>query len=174
MPIPKLMGRDCELSTTGLTPDGRTIRSWRVTRHVLTNIDAAFEPVGGRVWTRRSWWQGSGPTGSTYGSDAKPASAASSGSWPSAGSWQGSDGNGSSDYGFQSIDAFRHWTSSGQCYYSDMGHLEVCTAETLDPRKLEAQCLGALQVCEVARKRAEAVAEPGTIYALTTANVDIV
>ena len=55
-----------------------------------------------------------------------------------------------------------------------MSHLEVCTAETLDPYKLAAQCLGTLQVCEVARKRAEAEAEPGTTYALTVANVDIV
>ncbi|MCH7856181.1 MAG: proteasome accessory factor PafA2 family protein [Gemmatimonadetes bacterium] len=169
MPIPKLMGRDCELSTTGLTPEGRTLHSWRVTRHVLANIDAAFEPVGGRVWTRRSWWQESGPTGSRYSSSYTSDAGALSGSW------QGSDGTSSSTWqGSQSIDALRHWASSGQCYYSDMSHLEVCTAETLDPRKLAAQCLSNLQVCEVARKRAEAEAEPGTTYALTTANVDIV
>ena len=168
MPIPKLMGRDCELSTTGLTPEGETIDSWRVTRHVLAHIQSAFEPVGGRVWTRRSWWRESGPTGSRYSSDPGSASAAPSGSW------QGSDGSRSSDwYGSQSVDALRHWASSGQCFYSDMSHLEVCTAETLDPRKLAAQCLGTLQVCEAARKRAEAEAEPGTTYALTTANVDI-
>ncbi len=169
MPIPKLMGRDCELSTTGLTYDGQTIRSWRVTRHVLGHIEAAFEPVGGRVWTRRSWWQDSGSTGSSGSTDSRSASAAPSGSWP------GSQGSSTYDWqGFQSIDAFRHWTSSGQCYYSDMSHLEFCTAETLDPRKLAAQCLGALQVSEVARQRAEAECDPGTMYALTTANVDIV
>jgi hypothetical protein len=55
-----------------------------------------------------------------------------------------------------------------------MSHLEVCTAETADPRRLAAQCLSTLQVCEAARKKAEAEAEPGTTYALTTANVDIV
>ncbi len=50
----------------------------------------------------------------------------------------------------------------------------ACFQVVLDPRQLAAQCLGALQVCEVARKRAEAEAEPGTTYALTAANVDIV
>ncbi len=169
MPIPKLMGRDCELSTTGLTPEGGTIHPSHVTPHVLSHIDAAFEPVGGRVWTRRSWWQESGSTGSTYSSGSSSASAAPFGSW------QGSDAGRSSNwYGSYSIDTLRHWASSGQCYYSDMSHLEVCTAETADPRKLAAQCLSTLQVCEVARKRAEAEAEPGTTYALTTANVDIV
>jgi hypothetical protein len=154
MPIPKLMGRDCELSTTGLTPDGQTLHPWRVTRHVLGHIGAAFEPVGGRVWTPRSWWQ-----------EAEVAT----------GSWQGSNGTRSSEWhGSQSIDSLRHWPSSGQCYYSDMSHVEVCTAEALDPRQVAAQSLNTLQVCEAARERAEAEAEPGTTYALTTANVDIV
>ena len=169
MPIPKLMGRDLELSTTGLTPEGETIHPSYVTPHVLSHIDAAFEPVGGRVWTRRSWWQESGSTGSRYGSGSSAATA------PPLGSWEGSDTSRSSDrYGSHSIDTLRHWASSGQCYYSDMSHLEVCPAETADPRQLAAQCLGTLQVCEVARKRAEAEADPGTTYALTTANVDIV
>ena len=169
MPIPKLMGRDCELSTTGLTPEGQTIHPSYVTPHVLSHIDAAFEPIGGRVWTRRSWWQESGSTGSSYSSGSSSASAAPTGSW------QGSDSSRSSTwYGSHSIDTLRHWASSGQCYYSDMSHLEVCTAETADPRRLAAQCLSTLQVCEAARKKAEAEAEPGTTYALTTANVDIV
>ena len=73
-----------------------------------------------------------------------------------------------------STDALRHWASSGQCYYADMSHLEVASAETSDPRTLAAQCLSALRVCESARRRAEAEAPEGTLYALTTSNVDIV
>ena len=134
MPLPKTIGRDCELSTTGLTPEGRTVPSWEVARHVLAHIGAAFEPIGGRVWSppRLGW-------------------AAES----------------------DSTDAWRHWASSGQSYYADMGHVEAASAETSDPRTLAAQSLSTLRACEAARRRAEAEAAPGTRYALTTANVDI-
>jgi hypothetical protein len=71
-----------------------------------------------------------------------------------------------------SSDCLRHWTSAGQCYYSDMGHIECCTAATKVPRQFAAQCLSTLLACESARRLAEQQAEPGTRYALTTANVD--
>lgn len=152
MAIRKTLGRDCELSTTGLTADGRTVRPWRVTRHVLAHIGTAFEERGGRVWSqpvRLTRADGSSPPDPEEG----PGSRAS--------------------YGAQSSDTLRHWASSGQCFYADMAHVEAATAETADPRKLAAQCLSALRVCEAARRRAESSAPPGTTYALTTANVDI-
>jgi hypothetical protein len=139
--IPKRVGRDCELSTTGLTSDGRTIQPWRVTREVLAHIDAALTPIGGRVWRRpvEPVWRGE---------------------------WSGSED--------ESSDTLRHWTSSGQCFYSDMSHVEAVGAETVDPLRLTAQSLGVLTVCEAARRAAEEEAPAGTTYALTTANVDIV
>jgi hypothetical protein len=136
--IPKHVGRDCELSTSGLDPHGRGIPSWEVTRHVLGHIGAALEPEGGTIWT------------------------------------PGVRSSGHDDDGRWSSDTLRKWTSAGQCFYADMSHCEACTAETKHPRLVAAQSLSLLEVLEAARQRAQADAEPGTRYALTTANVDLV
>ena len=72
-----------------------------------------------------------------------------------------------------SRDCLRNWTTGGQCYYSDMGHVECCTAVTKSPRQFAAQCVSTLLAAEAARQRAEHEAEPGTAYALTTANADV-
>lgn len=141
MMLPKRVGRDCELSTTGLTADGATIPSWRVTRDVLAHVEGALAASGGRVWSRRS--------SSTPGTSTVVESE------------------------YDSQDTLRHWTSTGQCFYSDMSHVEAVGAETLDPLQVAAQSLGVLRVCEAARRAAEAAAPAGTTYALTTANADI-
>ncbi len=137
MGVPKFLGRDCELSTTGVDALGRGIDPWVVTQAVLERIGAAFEPRA--TWTPRSAGSGAG----------SPASGAGS------------------------TDELRHWPPNGQCYYSDLAHVEVCTAETLDPRRFAAQCLSTLLVVEEARVRAEAAALPGTRYCLSTAGVDL-
>lgn len=131
MIVRKYIGRDCELSTTGLDPEGHTVQPGDVTRAVLDGIGAAFEPHGLSPWHRQ-------------------------GSWYS--SW--------------SSDCRRFWMPNGQCYYSDMSHVEVCTAATEDPLLYAAQCISTLSVAEQARERAEARAAPGTRYSLSTANVD--
>ena len=141
MIVPKHIGRDCELSTSGSDPEGEPIHPWDVTRHVLAHIGAAFESTGGAIWSPRARWGGTG--------------------------WGASDTSHSSD-------TLRNWTSSGQCYYSDLSHGEGCTAETKDPRRLAAQCLSLMRVYEAARRRAESEADPGTTYVLTAANVDMV
>ena len=137
--VPKHLGRDCELSTSGVDPNGDPIHPWDVTRDVLTHLGAAFEATGGRIWTPRVRWGGS--------------------------EWSASS---------SSSDTLRNWTSSGQCYYSDLSHCEGCTAETKDPRQAAAQCLSLMCVYEMARRRAEEEADPGTRYMLTAANVDMV
>lgn len=140
MSIPKFGGRDCELSTTGIDPQGRRIDGWTVIRDILNHLEPALAQQQVRVWVRDSrWTQGNG------------------------------HGYGASVY---SNDCLRHWTSAGQCYYSDMGHIECCTAATRYPREFAAQCLSTLLAVESARRLAENQAEPGTSYALTTANVD--
>ncbi len=143
---PKSLGRDCELSTTGTGPRGDAIAPWNVTRRVLEHVGAAFEPYGTEPWTRAAAW---------------------------------SDGRGSAPrrerFGSaSSSDCLRHWAPNGQCFYSDMSHVEVCTAETRSPRAFAAQCLGVLRVAEAARRRAEEAADPGTRFALSAANVDLV
>ncbi len=71
-----------------------------------------------------------------------------------------------------STDCLRHWTEAGQCYYADMGHVEVCTASCLYPTTFAAQCLSTLLGAEAARHRAEAESE-GHTYALTASNADM-
>ncbi len=137
--IAKHVGRDCELSTSGMDPRGRGIESWEVTRHVLRHVGAALEPDDGKIWTPRRYWHG----------------------------------DRDDEYGRWSSDTLRNWTSAGQCFYADMSHCEACTAETKYPRVVAAQSLGVLEVLEAARRRAQDEAEPGTRYALTTANVDL-
>lgn len=148
MAIPKFMGRDCELSTSGVDARERALQPWDVTRAVLDHIDAAFQPYGTRTWSRPRGW-----------SDAH-----GSASW----------GAHASAY---SSDCLRHWTPAGGCAYSDMAHLEVCTPATLHPRSYAAHCFAALWVVDAARQRAEAASEEGgqgaARYALSTANVDV-
>ena len=69
-------------------------------------------------------------------------------------------------------DHLRHWTSTGQCYYPDMSHVEACTASCLDPTTFAAQAISTLLVAEEARKRAQHEAAPEVTYALSTGNVD--
>lgn len=72
-----------------------------------------------------------------------------------------------------SIDCLRNWVSNGQCYYSDMGHVEVCTALTAQPRQFAAQCISTLMAAEDARKLAEARAGQGVRYSLSASNADM-
>lgn len=51
---PRYMGRDCELSSTGVDGDGDSIDPGRVTREVLRQIPAAFAANGAHVWSERS------------------------------------------------------------------------------------------------------------------------
>lgn len=140
MTVPKMGGRDCELSTTGIDANGQTIDSWRVTREILDNLTPALAAHQVRVWSRDVRWNrgyGTGRTASAYSSD-----------------------------------CLRSWTSGSQCYYSDMGHVECCTALTKYPRQFAAQCVSTLIAAEAARRLTEQQAEPGSSYALTTANAD--
>jgi len=68
MALPKYMGNDCELSTSGVDARDQAIPSWDVTRAVLDHIDAAFEPYGTRTWSRARVWSDS--QGSAYGASA--------------------------------------------------------------------------------------------------------
>jgi proteasome accessory factor A len=146
------LARDCELSTSGWSASGgaaaasAAIAPFEAARAVLGGLEAAGSRLGFKVWTR------DGPRRSD------------SGRWRS-----GFDsGSGSS------IDCLRHWTSNGQCFYSDMGHLELCTAAASSPRAFAAQALAALRIVEAARAAAESEAEPGTRYSLSAANLDLV
>lgn len=64
MALPKFIGRDCELSTTGISPEGRALDPWEVTKEILHHIDAAFEPLGRSTWSREM----AGDRGSLYSS----------------------------------------------------------------------------------------------------------
>ena len=46
------VGRDCELSSTGVDARGEAIHPWDVTRAVLSHIGAAFEESGRKAWSR--------------------------------------------------------------------------------------------------------------------------
>jgi hypothetical protein len=113
MATPKYLSRDCELSTTGVAADGRTVDAWRVTRKILACLPQALGRFGAKCWTRGDM------NGSAYSSD-----------------------------------CLRYWTSGGQCYYSDMGHLEVCGAESLRPQDFALQGMSLLRVAEAARREA--------------------
>jgi hypothetical protein len=52
--IPKFIGRDCELSSTGVDRDGDSIDPGTVTREILRQIPKAFEANGARTWSERS------------------------------------------------------------------------------------------------------------------------
>jgi proteasome accessory factor A len=147
----KSLGRDCELSTTGIDPAGRSIDAFEVTKKVLGKIDAAFAPYGTSTWSQRK----------TAAAPLAPTGATSYAYGGNQGYWD-------------STDCLRHWGPSGQCYYSDMSHVEVCTAETPVPRHYAAQCVSLLLVAERARRAAELDADPGTCLSLSTGNVDVV
>lgn len=72
-----------------------------------------------------------------------------------------------------SMDCRRNWASSGQCYYSDMSHVEVCTAETTRPRTFAAQCWSTLLAAEEARKLAQQDAEQDIRLSLSASNADV-
>lgn len=63
MIIPKHVGGDCELSTTGTGPNGEALRSWDVTKTILDHIDTAFLPHTTWSMPERGWgngWYGGG------------------------------------------------------------------------------------------------------------------
>ena len=88
--------------------------------------------------------------------------------WTPASTQSGSHSSGSS----RSIDCLRHWAPNGQCYYADMSHVEVCTAETLSPRRFGAECLSTLVAAEAARRRAQERSSEGHRYHLSAQNAD--
>jgi hypothetical protein len=135
--VVKYVGRDCELSTTGLGGTDRAMASWQVVRGVLEQIGPVFRGHGGEVWSRDL-----SRMGNCYASSA-------------------------------SIDCLRNWASNGQCYYSDMGHVEVCTAPTADPRRFAAQCISTLMAVEEARRLAQAESEEEVRFSLSAANADV-
>lgn len=152
MAIAKFGGRDSELSTTGVDSQGQTVDSWKVTREILAHLEPALLERGVKVWSHEARNWGTYGTGSGYGY-----------------------GSGySSGYGSaHSTDCLRQWTGAGQCYYSDMGHVECCTASTKYPLTFAAQSVSTLLAIEAARRLAQQEAEDGVTYALTTANADL-
>ncbi len=132
MAVKKFIARDCELSTTGFEPSGRTLDSWEVTKKVLAQIGPALAAQSALTWSE---------SGYHYGSR-------------------------------YSIDCLRQWTSAGQCFYSDMGHVEVCSAEVLNPRAFAAQSISLLRAAEAARRLAEEQEEGESHFALAATNVD--
>lgn len=154
MSTAKYLGRDNELSTTGRDPEGRAIPPWEVTRKILEAL-GEVECFDGKVWTREVGRDGGGRDGG--GRDGGH----------STGGWGG--GLHSSPW---SVDCLRHWPPNGQCYYSDMSHVEACTASTRHPRRLAAQCLSTLRVVEEARRMAVDDSPRGTTLTLSTSNAD--
>jgi hypothetical protein len=72
------------------------------------------------------------------------------------------------------VDSLRHWTAGGQCYYADMGHVEVCTASSLYPTTFAAQCLSTVLSAEAARSLAQSHSDAGHAYRLAASNADTV
>jgi proteasome accessory factor A len=72
-----------------------------------------------------------------------------------------------------SMDCRRNWVANGQCYYSDMSHVEVCTAETTSPRAFAAQCISTLLAVETARALAEDHANEDVRLSLAATNADV-
>lgn len=115
---------------------------------------------------------GSGPQGHSVDSwrvtravlDQIPRALAASG----ATSWKRNGSYGSA----YSMDCLRHWTSGGQCVYSDMGHVEVCTAETLRPSNFALQSVSLLRAAEAARRLAEQADEESWRINLSASNAD--
>jgi Pup amidohydrolase len=71
MVVQKHTGSDCELSTTGIDADGRSLDSWNVTRACLRWVPAAAENFGTAVWLRDAWRSDSDSSysGSAYSQD---------------------------------------------------------------------------------------------------------
>lgn len=142
VPCPKFVGGDCELATAGALPNGTPLNGFDVARLILAQLDAAFAPRGGRVWSRNladDYCGGYGPseTGSPF-----------------------------------STDCLRHWASNGSAYYCDMSHLEACSAEALDARSYAAATIATLLAAEAARREAEAGDSNGASFTLSTHNAD--
>ena len=133
----KYLGRDCELSTTGIGADGQPITSWNVIRAVLEQIDPVFHAYRAKVWS-----EDISRRGNRYASSF-------------------------------SMDCLRNWASNGQCYYSDMGHVEVCAARTIHPRHFAAQCISTRLVAEEARKLAQSQAGEDLQYSLSAPTADV-
>jgi proteasome accessory factor A len=71
-----------------------------------------------------------------------------------------------------SMDCLRQWTSGGQCFYSDMSHVEVCTAETSLPSTFALQNISVIRAAEAARRLAEEVDDEEVRITLGAANAD--
>ena len=71
MPEKKYIGRDCELSTTGIDPEGRSLDSWSVTRAVLPKIESAARSAHATVWSQTNHRSNAGATyyGSAHADD---------------------------------------------------------------------------------------------------------
>ena len=72
-----------------------------------------------------------------------------------------------------SMDCHRNWLSNGQCYYSDMSHVEACTAEVLNPHSFAAQCHSTLLLAERSRQLAELDADDDARFSLSASNADV-
>jgi hypothetical protein len=193
MVIPKFMGRDNELSSTGWDGEGEALDSWKVTQAVLAQMEPAFATWGKRVWTRASGrsYSGGGYSGGGYSGGGYSGGGYSGGGYSGGGySGGGYSGGGYSGGGYggsqwsssgwgggsasaYSCDCLRHWVGNGQCYYADMGHVEVCTGVALSPYTFAAQCLSTLIAAEEARRLAQLEAPDGTHYSLAACNVDV-
>jgi Pup amidohydrolase len=157
MAIPKFVGDDCELSTTGRGPDGRPLDCLEISYAILDRIGAAMDPLGVKVWSgnrhnsNEVWGHPSGRNhGSRHG-------------------W--GNGRGTPLY-VNRFDSNRKWGSHGGAAYCDCEKGEWNTAETLTPRRYAAQHIGSLVMAERARRLAEADAPQGTQLHLTAENVD--
>jgi hypothetical protein len=147
MAIPKFIGDDCELSTTGRGPDGRQLGGSEVTYALLDYIDEAFLPHGLKVWADRPVGRSGPRRGCAWGKSG-------SATW------------------INRFDSYRTWLPNGGCGYCDCEKLEMATAATLHSRRYAAQHIASLVIAERARQRVEAEAPPGTEIQLTAENVD--
>ncbi|MGA2034645.1 MAG: proteasome accessory factor PafA2 family protein [Thermoguttaceae bacterium] len=144
MPIPKFVGDDCELSTTGRGPDGQQLGGMEVTYALLDHIGEAFLPYGLQVWTDR-------PHGNQ--------------------SWQNGYGGATTTY-VNRFDSNRNWLPNGGCSYCDCEKLEMATGATLCASRYAAQHIASLIIAERARQAVEAEAAQGIEVQITAENVD--
>ncbi|MGD0897922.1 MAG: proteasome accessory factor PafA2 family protein [Thermoguttaceae bacterium] len=157
MAIPKFVGDDCELSTTGRGADGRPLDGLEVAYAILDRIDEALIPHGLKAWAgdrayRDDPWQ----KNCRRDSGRRQA-------------WSG--GRNALAY-VNRFDSNRHWLPNGGAAYCDCEKLELCTAETMYPSRYAAQHIGNLVLAEQARQAAEEDAPAGTQLHLTAENVD--
>jgi len=157
MAIRKFVGDDCELSTTGSQPDGRPLGGLEITYVILDWIGAALRPHGLKAWA----------------GDRNSADDPWSGNpYRQSGPRQGwANGGGKAVY-VNRFDSNRHWLPNGGAAYCDCEKIELCTAETMHPRRYAAQHIASLAIAEQARRAAEDDAPDGTRIHLTAENVD--